>query len=228
MLTVSDMAFTAILGKKIGMTQVYDETGTIHPVTVVQAGPCSVLQVKSAAGKDGYNAVQLGYGEQTKKATTKPLAGHFAKSGSEAKTFIREIRVDGEPAFKAGDAITVAGFEEAGVKFVDVIGVSKGKGFQGVMRRWGFGGQPASHGTERKHRSPGSISMGTNRGHGGNLKKGKKMAGHWGTENVTSKHNGLVKVDVANNLLLIRGSVPGANGSYVIVQASHTKQVKKA
>jgi large subunit ribosomal protein L3 len=217
---------SALLGKKIGMTQVYDDDGNIHPVTVIQAGPCSVLQVKTAVS-DGYDAVQLGFEDVKPHRTTKPLIGHAAKSGSAPKKFIREYRLgDGPTDVETGAVLTVEAFE--GVEYVDVIGTTKGKGFAGVMKRHHFGGQPASHGTERKHRSPGSISAhATNRGWGGDIKKGKKMAGHMGAVRCTSRNHKLVGIDKENNLLLIKGAVPGANGGFVIVRVSKTARVKK-
>ena len=145
----------AILGKKIGMTNVFDGQGRQVCVTVIEAGPCQVLQVKSV-DTDGYNAVQLGFAEKPARLVTKPLAGHFKKSGATAKRFIREYRTDDTAKYQPGAQVTVVEFE--GVDLVDVIGVSKGRGFAGVMKRHHFGGQPASHGCERKHRSPGSIA----------------------------------------------------------------------
>jgi large subunit ribosomal protein L3 len=218
----------AILGKKVGMTQVFDDKGVIHPVTVVQAGPCNVFQVKTVE-TDGYNAVQLGFGDIRPQRALKPMIGHAAKVGCKPKRFCREVRLDEALAdVQPGQAVTVEVFE--GVTFVDVIGTSKGKGYAGVMKRHHFTGQPASHGTERKHRSPGSISAhATNRGWGGDIKKGKRMSGHMGMVRITSKHNKLVAIDKENNLLLIQGSVPGANGGYVFIKASKTiRQPQKA
>jgi large subunit ribosomal protein L3 len=217
----------AILGRKVGMTRVYDEKGLIVPVTVVQAGPCVVTQVKTADGKDGYNAVQLGFEEINAKYSTMPLIGHAAKAGVAPQRFFREVRLKDATDKKAGDEVTVGVFD--GVQYVDVTGQSKGKGFAGVMKRWNFGGQPASHGTERKHRSRGSIaSMATNRGHSGKPKKGLKMAGHLGDERVTTRNHALVRIDAENNVLLIKGALPGANGSVVYVRKSVTAKEKKA
>ena len=214
----------AILGKKIGMTQVYDEAGVLHPVTVLQAGPCSVLQVKTAQS-DGYNAVQLGFDDAKLHRAGKPLTGHAAKAGATPKKYVREMRLKDEPAdISLGQAITVENFKD--VKFVDVIGTSKGKGFAGVMKRHNFGGQPQTHGTERKHRSPGSISAhATNRGWGGDIKRGKRMAGHMGDVRVTTRKKKLVRIDSENNLLLVQGAVPGANGGYVFIRVSKTARV---
>jgi len=215
----------ALLGKKIGMTRVYDQDGMMVPVTVIQAGPCSVLQVKKAgATPDGYNAVQLGFEDVKPHRSTVPLIGHAAKAGTGPKRFVREVRTLEPPAAAAGDVWTVESFEEAEVRFVDVIGTTKGRGFAGVMKRHGFGGQPASHGTERKHRSPGSIGGHANLGTGRNIKKGKRMAGHMGHVRRTSKNQRLVQVDKEHNLLLVQGSVPGPNGGYVIVRQAKTKR----
>jgi large subunit ribosomal protein L3 len=211
----------AILGKKIGMTQVYDDGGVLHPVTVVQAGPCSVLQVKSAA-TDGYESVQLGFGDVKTHRAAKPQIGHAAKAKSGPKQFVRESRLTA-PAdgVEAGQSITVDAFD--GVVFVDVTGTTKGRGFQGGMKRHGFKGLCASHGTERKHRSPGSIaSHGTNRGTGPKVRKGKKMAGHMGAVRRTSRNHRLIGVDKENNLLLIKGALPGANGGFLFIRKSKT------
>lgn len=216
----------AILGKKIGMTQVYDENGAILPVTVVQAGPCNVLQVKSVES-DGYNAVQIGCEDVKTQRASKPEAGHASKAGCKAKKVVREIRLAGPADVEAGAAVTVDAFE--GVLFVDAIGTTKGKGFAGVMKRHHFAGLGMSHGTERKHRSAGSIGgLATNRGWGGDIKKGKRMAGRMGAERCTSRNLKLVRVDKENNLLLIKGAVPGANGGYVLIRASKTAKASKA
>ncbi len=217
---------SALLGKKIGTTQVYDQAGVLQQVTVVQAGPCSVLQVKSVES-DGYDAVQLGYSDRKARRATQAAVGHAAKSGAKAKAFIREVRLAKPADVQTGATLTVDVFE--GVAMVDVIGTSKGKGFAGVMKRHKFAGMPASHGTERKHRSPGSISAhATNRGFGGDIKRGKRMAGHMGAVQVTSKNNRIVRVDKENNLLLVKGAVPGANGGFVFVRASKSAKAAKA
>ena len=208
-----------ILGKKVGMTQVYDEAGNLLPVTVIQAGPCSVLQVKTSE-TDGYSAVQLGYDDVKKSRRLKPSAGHAKKAGTSPKRLVREMRLSGdEGEYNAGDSVTVSIFADE--KHVDVTGTSKGKGYAGVMKRHGFGGFPASHGTERKHRAPGSISsFASDAGHGGNLKKGKRMSGRMGGVRVTTKNHKVVNVDEENNLLVVKGAVPGPAGGYVIVQSS--------
>ncbi len=209
-----------LLGKKVGMTKMYDGAGKLLPVTVIQAGPCTVMQVKTV-DTDGYNAVQLGYDDVKPSRRTKAQVGHANKVNSVPKRFTREMRLaaDSKLEIKAGDSVTVSTF--SGIKLVDIIGVSKGKGFAGPMKRHHFGGMPASHGTERKHRSPGTqASWGTDRGHGGNIKKGKKMGGHMGCERATEKNHTLVAIDEPNNLLVIRGSVPGPAGGYVVVRSS--------
>ena len=209
------------------MTRVYDAKGTIVPVTVVHVEPNVITQVKSAEGKDGYNAVQLGYLSIDPKRSTFPIIGHCAKhAGIAPKRHFRELRLGAATDKNVGDAVAVDSFE--GVQFVDVIGTSKGKGFAGVMKRYNFGGQPASHGTERKHRSRGSIcSYASNRGHTGKPKKGLKMPGHMGDERVTTRNHALVRIDKENNLLLIKGALPGSNGGLLFVRKSITARVKK-
>lgn len=204
-----------ILGRKIGMTQIFDEKGSRIGVTVVEAGPCNVLQVKTEE-TDGYNALQLGFADKREKNTTKPLVGHFMKAKTAPKRYVREIRLDGPAEMKVGEAVTVDVLE--GVQKVDVIGLSKGKGFAGTMKRWNFGGSRASHGCSKRHRSPGSLGrqMSVNKG----VPKGKRMSGHLGQERITVQGLHLVKIDGDHNLLLIKGAVPGANGDYLIVRKS--------
>jgi large subunit ribosomal protein L3 len=216
------MAVAAILGKKVGMTQVYDQDNRVVPVTVIKAGPCVVLDVRTK-DRDGYEAVQLGFDDSKVKNSTQAMIGHCAKSGSTPKRFIREFRMAGAEGHNQGDMINVDVFE--GIKYVDVTATSKGRGFQGVMKRHGMGGQPDSHGTERKHRSPGSIGgYGTDRGHGGDIKKGKRMSGHMGYVRVTVKNQSIFGVVKDENLILVRGAVPGPNDGYVVVRASKTKK----
>jgi large subunit ribosomal protein L3 len=206
----------ALLGKKVGMTRIYDPKGTVVPVTVVQAGPCHVMQVKTLKS-DGYEAVQLGFGDCKPKHSTFPLIAHAAKAGQAPKRHFREIRLKEPTSLAVGTKVGVELFND--VKFVDVVGTSKGKGTAGVMKRHHFGGQPGSHGTERKHRSPGSIaSRATWRGQCGKPKKGLRMAGHMGMDRVTSRNHPLVKVDAENNLLLIKGALPGPNGGLLFVR----------
>lgn len=209
-----------LLGKKVGMTRVYDESGALVPVTVIQAGPCTVTQVKTNE-TDGYSAIQMGFEDVKSSRRKQPATGHTGKADTVPKRFVREWRLSGtaEPPYQPGDSITVAAFAE--VKRVDVTGTSKGKGFAGPMKRHGFKGFPASHGTERKHRASGSIaSRAVNAGMGGGLKKGKRMAGHMGHERVTSKNHVLVAVDEEKNLLVVKGAVPGPAGGYCIVKTA--------
>ncbi|MBL0870013.1 MAG: 50S ribosomal protein L3 [Phycisphaerales bacterium] len=219
------MAFM-LLGTKVGMTRVYTADGVNLPVTVVRVGPCVVTQIRTVE-KDGYSAVQLGFGDIKARNSTQPEIGHDAKAGSAPKRYHREFRCTPEEASKytLGQVLTVKDLE--GTKFVDVIGRTKGKGFQGVMKRWHFKGMFASHGTERKHRSPGSIgSLCSNRGFGGGLKKGKKMAGHMGDVRCTCRSIELVRIDAENGLALIKGTVPGAaNG---LVQVRHAVRLYRS
>ena len=214
----SGNSVAALIGRKVGMTRVYDDKGVVCPVTVVQAGPCIVMQVKTDDGKDGYNAIQIGFEDAKERRSTKPIVGHCKKHANTGpKKFLREIRLTAKPTVTPGSTLDVSTFDA--IKFVDVCGISKGKGFAGVMKRWNFGGQCASHGTERKHRSPGGIGGGQGtRGHGRAIRKGKKMSGHLGDERVTARNLVLVGVDKEKNLLLVRGTVPGANGEVVFVR----------
>ncbi len=215
-----------LLGKKVGITQVYDDLGNMVPVTVIQAGPCVVMQVKTPES-DGYNAIQLGFNDTKPSRRLNPAIGHAKKAGTTPKKFIREMRltVDAEQ-YKAGDSLSVSVFADE--KIVDIIGTSKGKGYAGVMKRHHFAGFPASHGTERKHRAPGSqAGYGTDRGHGGNIKKGKRMAGHMGHVRITSKNHELVNIDEDNNLLIVKGSIPGPADGYCIIRSAKKAGVKK-
>ena len=209
-----------ILGKKIGMTQIYDKTGNLVPVTVIQAGPCAVVQVKTTE-TDGYNAVQLGFDDVKALRRKQPEIGHAKKAKTTPKRFIKEMRLPDAvaPSLAAGDSVDVSSFSEE--KYVDVVATSKGKGYAGVMKRHGFGGFPASHGTERKHRAPGSISSySSDAGHGPGPKKGKRMSGHMGNCRVTAKNHELVEIDEKKNLLVVKGSVPGPAGGYCVVRSA--------
>jgi len=209
-----------LLGKKVGMTQIYNELGKLIPVSVIQAGPCIVMQVKTAE-TDGYNAIQLGFDDVKPVRRKIPEIGHAKKANAEPKKFVKEMRLpdDVEREYKAGESVTVDVFSEE--KTVDVVGTSKGKGFAGVMKRHGFGGFPASHGTERKHRAPGSIaSFASDAGHGPGPKRGKKMAGHMGHCRVTTKNHDLVEIDEEKNLLIVKGSIPGPAGGYCIIRSA--------
>lgn len=210
-----------LLGKKIGMTQVYDENNTLVPVTVIQAGPCPVLQVKTEAS-DGYNAIQIAFGERKPSRTSKAQAGHFAKVGASPKRVVREVRCQDAPDRKAGETLTVGGFSAG--QIVDVIGVTKGKGFQGVVKKFGFGGGPASHGS-MFHRRGGSYGMRQTPGH---VFKNKKMPGHLGTDRRTVQNLTVVRIHEDENILFIRGSVPGSNGSDVIVRAAKKDRSRSA
>ena len=212
----------AILGRKIGMTRIFDDAGTAVPVTIVQAGPCPILQVKKAE-TDGYEAVQLGFDQSKPSRSTMQQIGHARKANSKPQKFIREIRLTEATDKNPGEVVTVQLFEDQAIKFVDVVGTSIGKGFQGVMKRHHFAGQGASHGTERKHRSAGGIGAQGNRGFGRCVKKGKKMPGHMGHERCTSRNNKLVSIDKDRNLLLIKGAIPGPKGGYVVVSKAKTK-----
>ena len=216
----------AILGKKVGMTQVYDANGVLHPVTVLLAGPCTVMQVKTIE-TDGYQAVQLGYEDVKAHRASKPQIGNAAKASTKPKKFVREFRLDdANEGLEVGSTVTADDFED--IPHVDVIGITKGKGFAGVMKRYGFGGQCASHGVERKHRSGGSIGgHGTQLGTGPKIKKGKRMAGHMGHIRCSSRKHSLVRVDKENGLLLVQGSVPGPNGGYLMICKSKTAKVAK-
>jgi len=212
-----------LLGTKLGMTRILGAKGVVEPVTVVKAGPCVVLQIKTK-GSDGYDAVQLGFSDVKPHRSTKPLIGHAAKAGTGPKRFSREIRLTEPATVSAGDVVTVEQFAGDALGYVDVTGITKGKGFAGVMKRHGFGGMPSSHGTERKHRSPGGIGASAPRGTGRSVKKGKRMAGHMGHVRATSSSLRLLKVDPENHLMLIRGSVPGPAGAMLVVQQA--KKVK--
>jgi len=213
-----------LLGKKVGMTQVYDKSDRLLSITVIQAGPCTVMQVKTIE-TDGYNAVQLGFDDIKPSRRKNSQIGHAKKANIEPKKFVREMRLpnDIKPEYKVGDSITVLVFAEN--EFVDVVGTSKGKGFAGVMKRHGFGGFPASHGTERKHRAPGSISsFASDAGHGPGPKKGKKMAGHMGNCRVTTKNHRMIAIDEKKNLLVVKGSVPGPAGGYCLIRSAKTQR----
>jgi len=225
------MALT-LLGKKLGMTRVFGEGGASIPVTVIEVGPCVVPQVRTPE-TDGYAAVQVGFGDAKARRSTFQQIAHDAKAGSGPKRMHREFKVEGDKAgeYTLGQVLTVDAFKDQ--KYVDVTGQSKGKGFAGVMKRYHFKGMFASHGTERKHRSPGSIgSHCSNRGYGGGLKKGKRMPGHMGDERVTVRSLDVVKIDPEQNIMLVKGPVPGANNGFVAVRAStrlnRSKQKKLA
>ncbi len=198
----------ALLGKKIGMTRVFDDSGKAVPVTVLCVGPCAVVQVKEDEG-----AVQIGFDERKRKNTPKPLQGHFARAGVTPKRILRDVELgDGGGECEPGLELTVEEFAHCSA--VDVVGVSKGRGFAGVVKRHGFRGGPASHGS-KFHRTAGSVGPGTSPGR---VIKGRKMPGRMGNERVTSRNLKVVRVDGARNLLLVKGAVAGSNGGYVMVR----------
>jgi len=211
-----------ILGKKIGMTQVYDAQNVLVPVTVVEAGPCPVVQVKTVA-TDGYNAVQLGFSARKAKNVSKAEQSHAAKAGlSAAPRVLSEVRLNGDSPVKVGDVVTVESFKEG--QFVDVIGITKGKGFQGVMRRYRVAGGPASHGS-MFHRRIGSVGM---RQTPGRVWKNQPMPGHMGSEKRTVQNLRVVKVIADKNLILVKGAIPGANGDDVVVRTAIKGQPRAA
>ncbi len=204
----------AILGKKIGMTQIFDENGKVIPVTVIEAGPCVVSQKKSVE-TDGYDAVQIGFGDARPKLVNKPMKGHFDKSNVAPKKVLKECRFEDVSAFNVGDIIKSDIFA-AGEK-VDVIGTSKGKGYAGVIKRWNFGRLKETHGTGPTVRKGGSIGACSDPSR---VFKGKKMSGHLGAERVTVQNLVVAKVDAENNLIAIKGAVPGPNGGTVLIRDS--------
>ena len=201
-----------ILGRKLGMTRIFDGAGAAVPVTVIEAGPCPVTQVKTA-DTDGYNAVQIAMTPAKEKHTPKALQGHFAKAGKGLFRHLREIRLSGAPEQELGQELTVEIFA-AGEK-VKVTGTSVGKGYQGRMRRWNFAGSKDTHGCEKVHRNNGSIGNNTFPGH---VFKGRKMAGHWGNETVTELGLTIVDVRLEDNVILVKGSVPGPKNGLVLIR----------
>ncbi|MGC4104991.1 MAG: 50S ribosomal protein L3 [Thermomicrobiales bacterium] len=198
-----------LIGRKLGMTQIFDEQGLARPVTVIEAGPCVVTQIRSAE-KDGYEAVQLGFG--IAKKLNKPEAGHVRASGHQVKT-LREFKADDYSALEVGQVFTAETFSAGDV--VDVTGTSKGRGFQGGMKRHGFSGGPKTHGQSDRSRAPGSIGSSATPGR---VFKGLRMAGHMGNERVTVQNLKVLRVDVERNLLLIEGSVPGPNSGTLLIK----------
>jgi len=228
-----------LIGTKVGMTQVYEANGDAAPVTVLQLGPCPILQVRTKQ-RDGYEAVQLGFKDKPRNKATRAERGHVSnsmeskrrkaragvdspkKADVEPQRHIREFRLDAPSTLEVGSKLTVADVF-ADIKSVDVIGTTKGRGTAGVIKRHGFGGMPAAHGAKKVHREPGSTSsLASNRG-SGRPKKGKKLAGRYGAERVTVRNLRVVRVDVENNLLLVHGAVPGFNGAVVLVRPTNKK-----
>ena len=233
-----------LLGRKIGMTQVHVADGRVIPVTVLEVGPCVVLQVRTPE-RDGYSAVQLGYGEKPRRLASRAERGHVAvigskrakaraglkieapaKAGCEPPRYIREFRLEeGDAACEVGQKLDLGLLAE--VKRVDVVGMIKGRGTAGVMKQHNFHGLRASHGVQRHHRAGGSIgSHGCDRGNSGKIKKGKRMAGRWGNERVTVRNLEVVRIDAEDNVILVYGAVPGANGGYIMIR--QTKKKRKA
>ena len=222
-----------ILGRKVGMTQIYLENGSAVPVTVIQAGPCHVLQVRTV-DRDGYSAIQLGFGDMPRRLASRAVRGHVAsinskrsskaaagvetlpKPNCEPKRFVREFRLNGDAAPDVGSEINVNVFE--GVKAVDVIGITKGCGYSGVMKRHNFHGQRATHGVKKVHRHPGGTQAGT---YPGRSVKGRKMAGRYGGDRMTMRNLKVIRIDAENNLLLVHGAVPGAAGGYVVIRETN-------
>jgi len=205
---------TGILGTKLGMTQVFDENNRVVPVTVVRAGPCVVTQIRTQEN-DGYTAVQLAYGAVDPRRVNKPETGHFSKAGVTPRRYVFELRTSDANEYQLGQEVTAEVFETGAV--VDVVGTSKGKGTAGVMKRHGFHGLGASHGVQRKHRSPGSIGGCATPGR---VFKGLKMAGRMGHARVTNQNLTVHRVDADSGLLLIKGAVPGPKGGLVLVKSA--------
>jgi len=204
-----------LLGRKVGMTQIYKENGTVVPVTVLECGPCTVLQVRTAE-RDGYHALQLGFDDKKRKNASQAARGHAKKVSAEPKRYVREVRQTGPTEVSEGQTLTVELFSP--VTAVDVTGISKGRGFAGVMKRHGFRGLRASHGVKRMHRHPGSSGPSADPAR---TQKGIRKPGHMGHATVTVRNLQVVQVDPTNNLLLIRGAVPGPNGGYITIRQTN-------
>lgn len=209
-----------MIGKKVGMTQIFDEQGNVVPVTVIEAGPCYVTQIRNAE-RDGYSAIQLGFDETKPRRLTKPQMGHLQKSNVPSLRVLREFRVAEEDVngLNEGDTIKVDVFEKG--QYVDVIGTSKGRGFAGTIKRHGFNRQPKTHGQSDRERAPGSIGMCAAPGR---TLKGQRMAGRMGNDRTTIQNLEVVVVDAEKNLLAVRGSIPGAKGGIVIIKPARKRQ----
>lgn len=207
-----------IIGKKMGMTQIFDEQGNVIPVTVIQAGPCYVTQVRSK-DKDGYTAVQLGFGQVRQKLLSKGQLGHLGRNSLPALRHLREFRIHGEVDLAEGAEVKADVFNKG--ERVDVIGTSKGRGFAGTIKRHGFHRQPKTHGQSDRERAPGSVGGTTNPGR---TFKGQRMAGRMGNDRVTMQNLEVVVVDAERNLLAVRGSVPGANGGIVVIKPARVRR----
>ena len=206
-----------IIGRKIGMTQLFTENGNVVPVTVVEAGPCTVVQKKTAE-TDGYSAVQLGFEDIREKLVVKPVKGHYDKAQIAYKRVLKEFKLDNSDAMNVGDVLKADVFAAGDV--VDVTGISKGKGYQGTIKRLGFHRQPTTHGTSGYHRHQGSMGANSTPS---KVMKGKGMPGHMGSEQVTIQNLSVVKVDAENNLIAIKGAIPGPNGGLVVVKTAVKK-----
>lgn len=200
-----------IIGRKVGMTRIFDDKGDVVPVTVIEVGPCPVVSVRTK-DKNGYNAIQIGFGRRKKQRVTKPLGGQYKKAGVEPVQLLREIRIEDVSGFKVGQELKADVFQVG--EQVRVTGMTKGKGFQGVVKRWGFRGGPDSHGSTA-HRRPGSIGQCA---YPGRIWKNKRMAGHTGMDRMTVRNLEVVSVDPENNLIAVRGAIPGHSRSYVMVR----------
>ncbi|MBI8999499.1 50S ribosomal protein L3 [Corynebacterium sp. CCM 9185] len=211
---MSETEIKGILGTKLGMTQVFDDDNRVIPVTVVEAGPCVVTQIRTI-DNDGYNAIQIAYGDIDPRKANKPAGGHFKKAGVTPRRHVAEIRMDDVSGYELGQDVTVDIFE--GITFVDVTGTSKGKGYAGAMKRHGFAGQGASHGNQAAHRRVGGIGACATPGR---VFKGTRMAGRMGNERVTTQNLKVQKIDADANLLLIKGAIPGVRGGVVTVKTA--------
>ncbi|AZA14401.1 50S ribosomal protein L3 [Corynebacterium choanae] len=211
---MSETKIKGILGKKLGMTQIFDADNRVVPVTVVEAGPCVVTQIRTPE-KDGYSAIQIAFGDIDPRKVTKPQTGHFKAAGVTPRRHSAEIRMDDVSEYEVGQDVTVEIFE--GIEFVDVTGTSKGKGFAGAMKRHGFAGQGAAHGNQAAHRRVGGIGACATPGR---VFKGTRMAGRMGSDRVTTQNLKIQKIDAESNLLLIKGAIPGVRGGLVTVKTA--------
>ncbi|MHC9563850.1 50S ribosomal protein L3 [Corynebacterium diphtheriae] len=211
---MSETEIKGILGTKLGMTQIFDEDNRVIPVTVVEAGPCVVTQIRTVE-TDGYNAIQIAYGEIDPRKANKPAAGHFKKAGVTPRRHVAEIRMDDVSRYELGQDVTVEIFE--GINFVDVTGTTKGKGYAGAMKRHGFAGQGAAHGNQAAHRRVGGIGACATPGR---VFKGTRMAGRMGSDRVTTQNLKVQKIDADANLILIKGAIPGVRGGIVTVKTA--------
>jgi large subunit ribosomal protein L3 len=202
---------SGLLGRKLGMTQVFMPDGSLIPCTVIEVGPCSVTQIKTQE-RDGYNAVQVGFLPKS-RGTNKPLRGHFAKHNTQPLRYLREFKATGERMISVGEILTLEVFNEG--ERVDVAGTTKGRGFTGVVKRYGFAGNPGAHGTHETFRGPGSVGSAAHPSH---TPKGKRLAGHYGVDRKTIRNLRVVRVDKERNLLLVRGAIPGSRGGLVEVR----------